>query len=121
MSGPDGVQFIGQIVNAKFYVQDPGVKGTLDEALQAIAATDAKNSTTIYAYAPTITDAKVAGEAARMRTFTGVPRSNPNAPPQTGTVWILDHNGTRYFFWSNYVGTHGADIDAIVASIAFTK
>jgi hypothetical protein len=121
VTGPDGVQFNGQIVNAKFYVQTPGITGTLDDALQAIAAADAKNSTTIYTYAPTITDTQVGGEPARVRTFTGVPRINPNAPPQTGTVWIVDHNGTRYFFWSNYVGTHGADIDAIVASIAFTK
>ncbi|MHB8646363.1 MAG: hypothetical protein ACYDAR_11305 [Thermomicrobiales bacterium] len=94
-------------------------EGTLDVEIQGDRDGDAKNTTFTITDGPT-TDTKIAGQPAKTYTFSYVRKDNPSATPFTGQVWEMNYNGREYYFNASPVGTHKAEVDALIASITFT-
>ncbi len=105
VTGPDGVQFSVTIYRS--------VK-TLEEDVRAFrdaAASDPK----IAFRADETQDATIGGEPAKRLTGT----YTQNGESLAVTVWFVDHDGKRFGFTADRIGTHRAEVDAIIASVTF--
>jgi hypothetical protein len=110
LDGPD---------NVSFYVDVYKQSGTPAEETQA--TNDARNKSTqfIFANGPT-TDAKVGGEPGKVVSYTVKRADQPTGASTDGVLWIVNHGNSEYDFEALVIGKHRAEIDAILATVAFT-
>jgi hypothetical protein len=104
-----------------FYINSevPADGSTLDDFVTAVQDAQMKNTKFTFKFGA-VTDTVVAGEAAKTYTYTYTPKDKPNATPSNGQVWNLLHNGARYQFYVDPIGTHRSEVSSIVSSFAFT-
>ncbi len=110
LSSPDGVFF-------NIYTVDQS--GTLDEEMQFVLDNHAKDADAKYTETP-VADMKVGGEPGKLLSYIYVPKSDPNAKARNGLIWIVNRGGKEFFFEGQDIKSRRADVEKIIASVAFT-
>ncbi len=64
---------------------------------------------------------RVGGESAQYISYSYVRPNVPNDKPSQGGYWVVDHKGKRYTFQCSDFTVHGTEIQAMIASVTFTK
>ena len=110
LDGPDNVFFW-------VYIYDPQ-QGTIADEINAIR-TNQDNSTDFTYTNRAVTDITIAGEPAKSMTYSFA--SNKDASSKgPGQWWVVNHGGKQFTFRANYAGSHQPEINAMIASVAFT-
>ncbi len=111
VDGPDGVLF---------YMNTYAATGNAADGIQAFRNSHTKS--TDYTYTDgAVTDGKIGGEPSKIMSSTYVKKVAPTTTPLTVTYWVVIRSGTEFDFDVRNVGTHRAEVDAIVASIVWMK
>jgi hypothetical protein len=112
LQSPDGTGFYLDI----FDPQD----GTIDQELQEDRdfRTKSQNFTNTLG---NVTETKIGGEPAKTYTYSYVRKDAPNGQKFDGQDWEVNHGGRDFSFSTSPVGSHRAEIDAIIASVTYLK
>ncbi len=113
LDGPDNTFFFVDIY-------DPQTAATISDEIADVRSGHAKATKFTYVDGP-VSDVQVGGEPAKTFTFTYTAKDTPGATTYNGQIWDVNHNGREFLLTANVGGAHTAEIDAIIASIAFKK
>ncbi|GEM_PF-4239737 len=99
-------------------IYDPQ-QGTLAEEIGFVQTNHAKS--TQFTFTDTgITDVRIGGEQGRSLNYSYVAKNNP-ATINVGQAWTVNHGGRQFFFATSVIPARRAEIEFIIASVAFTK
>lgn len=113
LDGPDGTFFFLDLY-------DPQTAANLNDEIADVRSSHTKDTMFTYADGP-VSDTRVGGEPAKTFPFTYTARNTPGATTLSGQIWDVNHSGKEFLLTGNSNAAHRAEIDAIVASIAFLK
>lgn len=113
LDGPDGTFFFLDIY-------DPQTAANLTDEIADVRSSHTKDTTFTYTDGP-VSDAVVGGEPAKTFLFTYAPKNKPGAATLSGKIWDVNRSGKEFLLTGNSNAAHNAEIDAIVASLAFLK
>jgi len=105
---------------ARLFVGINDGAGSLDDAVRAYRDTQ-RQITVFTSMDGAVTDVRVGGELGKLMMYTYVPQDRPGDPPRNGAAWIAIRSGKVFTFDARDIGTHRAEVDAMIASIRFTK
>ena len=88
----------------------------------AYAFRDVHGMSTAFAYTDgPVNTIQVGGESGAGMTFTYTARNAPATGARDGAIWIVNHAGSEFDFQARNIGTHGPEITALIASVAFAS
>jgi len=104
-----------------FYIDlyDPQT-GTIDKEIQDFRDVRTKSQKFTDTLGP-VADTKIGGEPAKTYPFTYLSKSNPSGPSSNARDYEVNHAGKEYAISVAPIGSHAAEMDAIIASINFLK
>ncbi|MCA1669387.1 MAG: hypothetical protein LC793_18730, partial [Thermomicrobia bacterium] len=109
VDGPDNVSFSVYVFKQS---------GTLDEELQGTMDALAKSTQYTYTFGSS-SNTRIGGEPGKQTTYTGK-RKDQQSGQADAVLWIVNHGNSEYDLQAVLVGTHRAEVNAIIASIVFT-
>lgn len=112
LTSPDRTYFYVDIIDPQ--------SGTIAQEIQTAQdnrTTDARFTFTLAG----VKDVTVGGEPAKTYTSTYARKGNASAKKFDGQDWDVNHGGKQFALTAAAIGSHRAEIDAIIASITFTK
>ncbi len=106
--------------NARLFVGINDGAGSLDDAVRAYR--DTQRQVMVFTYMDGgVADVQIGGEPGKLVTYTYVPQGRPGDPPRNGAAWVAIRSGKVFTFDARDIGTHRSELDAMIASIHFTK
>ena len=93
--------------------------GTPADEVQTIEDSLQSNTQFVVTFG-TVTDIQIGGEMGKSVTYTEKRRDQPNSAGTDGVIWVVNHGTNAYLFDASDIGTHRAEIDAILATVVFT-
>lgn len=117
-SQPDNVLTLISADGAGFYLAIRDPLPTLDQEVQKdrdFRAAQAK----FTAVVDTVMDLRIGGEPAKVLLITYTSKDTSVAPSATGKDWLVNHGGKEYAFAASPIGTHNAELEAIINSVTF--
>lgn len=110
LDGPD---------NVKFYVEADTSDGPPTQEMQALTDSETKDQSVVYTF-DTAKDVTVGGEQGSSITYKFAAKGSPNVL-HVGANWVVNHGSREYALIATDIGVHHFEIDAIIASVAFTR
>lgn len=112
LTSPDGTNFY-----IDFY--DPQT-GTIDKEIQDFRDVRTKSQKFTNTLGP-VADTKIGGEPAKTYPFTYVSKTSTTGTQYSARDYEVNHGGKEFAMSATPIGSHAAEMDAIVASITFLK
>ena len=111
VNGPDG---------AYFRVNVTDQRGSLTQEMQDIRDGHTSSKDNTYKDGGNV-DTKVGGDTALTLQYTYTAKNQANGTPVEGQWWLVNRNGREIAFQASNIGTHRAEIEAMLKSVVFPK